>query len=223
MSFEPGIITERLVEIGQGLAITVGAWAGGVVIGMAIGLLIAVLQIFCGAWVRGLLRFYIELIRGTPFLVQLFLLYYGGPAFGLELEPLSAGVIGLGIYGSVYFAEIFRAGFMSVPRGHLEAAACLGMTRLQTIARIQLPQMLVIIVPALVNLVIILSKETAVLSIVTVPELTFVLTGIGSETFAFVETLLVLCVSYLALTELTSRLGLRFERRVGRFMLHRAS
>jgi polar amino acid transport system permease protein len=78
--------------------------------------------------------------------------------------------------------------------------------------------MLVLIVPALTNLIIVLSKETAVLSIVTVPELTFVLTGIGSATFAFVETLLALCVCYLALVELTSRAGMWAETRIARFM-----
>ena len=122
------------------------------------------------------------------------------------------------IYGSVYFAEIFRSGFQSVARGQLEAADCLGISRLQCITRIQIPQMLVIILPALVNLITILCKETAVLSIITIPELTMVLTGIGSETFAFVETLLVLCIGYLLLVEACSRMGMLLEVRVGRFM-----
>ncbi|WGS53631.1 amino acid ABC transporter permease [Paraburkholderia sp. D15] len=216
--FDPTVITHNLQPIAAGLATTLGTWLAGVALGMAIGFLIAVLQLFCGRWVRGILRFYIELFRGTPFLVQLFLLYYGGPSFGLTLEPLTAGVLGLGLYGSAYFAEAFRSGFQSVPPGHLEAASCLGLTRWQTVLRVQVPQMLVLIVPALTNLIIVLSKETAVLSIVTVPELTFVLTGIGSATFAFVETLLALCVCYLALVELTSRAGMWAETRIARFM-----
>lgn len=218
VQFDPAVITHNLHPIAAGLGTTLATWAVGVAIGIAIGFAIAVLQIFCGRAVRGGLRIYIELLRGTPFLVQLFLLYYGGPSIGITLEPMTAGIIGLGVYGSAYFAEAFRSGFQSVPRGHLEAAQCLGLTRWQTIWRIQLPQMLVIIVPALTNLVIVLSKETAVLSIVTVPELTFVLTGIGSETFAFVETLLVLCVCYLALVELTSRAGSWAESRLARFV-----
>lgn len=104
-----------------------------------------------------------------------------------------------------------------MPRGHLEAAQCLGLSRWQVVSRVQFPQMLVLIVPALTNLIIVLSKETAVLSIVTVPELTFVLTGIGSETFAFIETLLVLCTCYLALVEFTSRVGAWAEARLARF------
>lgn len=219
MSFDLSIITDRLPEIASGFGITLATWASGVALALVLGLLVAVLQLFGGPLLRGLLRVYIELIRSTPFLVQLFLLYYGGPSLGLELEPVTAGVIGLGIYGSVYFAEIFRGGFLSIPRGHLEAANCLGISRWKCILRIEVPQMLVIILPALVNLITILCKETAVLSIITIPELTMVMTGIGSSTFAFVETLFVLGVSYLLLIELCSRVGMWMEKRVGRFMV----
>jgi polar amino acid transport system permease protein len=165
------------------------------------------------------LRAGIEVVRGTPFLVQLFFLYYGGPSIGLQLEPVSAGILGLGVYGSAYFAEVFRAGFRAVPRGQVEAATCLGMGRWQTVRRIMLPQMLVVIVPSLSNTIIVLSKETAVLSVITVPELTGVLTGIGSLSYAFVEVLVALCVGYLLLVELTAAMGRWAERKVGRFML----
>jgi polar amino acid transport system permease protein len=218
IKFDPIVLTDSLPALAEGFATTIGVWIGGVLIGIAIGFAIALLQIFCGKWVRGVLRVYIEVFRDTPFLVQLFVLYYGGPSFGLSLEPLTAGIVGLGLYGSAYFAEAFRSGFLSVPGGHIEAAECLGFSRLQVIMRVQLPQMLVIIVPALTNLIIVLSKETAVLSVVTVPELTFVLTGIGSEKFAFVETLLALCVCYLVLVEVASRAGQWVEGRVSRFL-----
>ena len=218
MIFDPTIITDHLDDIGSGFLVTLGTWSSGVVLGIALGMLIAVAQIFGNTFVRAPLRVYIELIRSTPFLVQLFLLYYGGPSLGLELAPVPAGVIALGIYGSVYFAEIFRGGFLSIPQGHLEAANCLGISRWKCILRIEVPQMLVIILPALINLITIMCKETAVLSIITIPELTMVLTGIGSSTFAFVETLLVLCISYLLLVELCSRTGMWMEKRVGRFI-----
>lgn len=218
MIFDPKIVTDHLGDIGSGFLVTLGTWSSGVVLGIALGMLIAVVQVFGNNFVRAPLRVFIELIRSTPFLVQLFLVYYGGPAFGLSLDPIPAGILGLGVYGSVYFAEIFRLGFESVARGQLEAADCLGISRLQCIWRIQMPQMLVIILPALINMITVLCKETAVLSIITIPELTMVLTGIGSETFAFVETLLMLCIGYLILVELCSRLGMLLESRVGRFM-----
>lgn len=216
--FDLHVITNNLPQIGAGFATTVGTWLAGVALGAAIGLAVALAQLSGGRALRALLRAYIELFRGTPFLVQLFLLYYGGPALGLMLTPASAGVASLALYAGAYFAEVFRGGFASVPRGHLEAAVCLGLTRWQAIWRIELPQMLALITPALANLTIVLSKETAVLSIVTVPELTFVLTGIGSATFAFVETLLVLCVCYLLLVEAATLAGNWAERRVSRFL-----
>ncbi|MDR3098806.1 MAG: amino acid ABC transporter permease [Paraburkholderia sp.] len=212
--FDPTIITHNLPAILSGFGMTLGTWVAGVAIAMVIGFVVAVLQLLCGRWIRAVLRVYIECFRATPFLVQLFVLYYGGPSFGFTLDPVPAGIIGLGLYGGAYFAEAFRSGFRSIPPGHLEAAQCLGLSRWQTVWRVQLPQMLVLIMPAITNLTIVLSKETAVLSIVTVPELTFVLTGIGSETFAFVETLLMLCICYLALVELTSRAGAWVEARL---------
>ena len=222
MIFDPRIITDHLGDIGSGFLVTLGTWSSGVALGLALGMVIAVAQFFGNNFIRAPLRVFIELIRSTPFLVQLFLLYYGGPAFGVSLDPIPAGILGLGVYGSVYFAEIFRSGFESIPRGQLEAAQCLGITPLQAILRIQVPQMLVLILPAMINMITVLCKETAVLSIITIPELTMVMTGIGSETFAFVETLLALCVGYLLLVEACSRLGMFLEKRVGRFMNRQA-
>jgi polar amino acid transport system permease protein len=208
MTFDPHVITDHLSDIGNGFLVTLGTWSSGVILGLLLGMCIALAQVFGNNLVRAPLRVFIEIIRSTPFLVQLFLLYYGGPSIGLELDPIPAGILGLTVYG----------GFESIPRGQLEAASCLGISRLKCIARIQVPQMLVLILPALVNLVTVLCKETAVLSIITIPELTMVLTGIGSQTFAFVETLLALCIGYLLLVEACSRLGMLLETRVGRFM-----
>jgi polar amino acid transport system permease protein len=216
--FNLSVIAANLPQIGAGFITTLGMWLASVLLGAVIGLVVALLQQIGGRGARAVIRVYIELFRGTPFLVQLFLLYYGGPSFGLTLTPVTAGVVSLALYGGAYFAEVFRGGFASVPRGHVEAAACLGLSRWQVICRIQLPQMLALILPALSNLTIVLSKETAVLSVVTVPELTFVLTGIGSATFAYVQTLLVLCVCYLALVELATYAGNWAETRVSRFL-----
>jgi polar amino acid transport system permease protein len=222
MTIDPAILLDSWREILAGLGVTLLCWAAGVLLGLVIGIAVAVAQLYLGAVLRAVLRVYIEVIRGTPFLIQLFILYFGGPSMGLYLDPIPAGILGLGIYGGAYFAELFRAGFLSVPRGQLEAADCVGITRWQAIRRIQLPQMLVVIVPSLVNMIIILSKETAVLSIVTVPELAMAVTAIGSRTFAYVPTLGILALAYWALVEGTAWLGRRVEARVGRFMVRAA-
>ncbi|HUG59113.1 MAG TPA: amino acid ABC transporter permease [Candidimonas sp.] len=218
MNFSLANIAGYGPEILQGFLVTIGTWVGAVLLGLVLGFLIAVLQLYSGRWVRAVLRMYIEVLRTTPFLIQLFILYYGGPSFGIELSAMTAGVVALAVYGSAYFAEAFRSGFMSVSRGHIEAAQCLGFSRFDIVWRVQLPQMLVIITPTLVNLIIILSKETAILSIVTVPELTAVLTQIGSEQFLYVETTLILCACYLLLVAITGRLGRWAELRASRYL-----
>jgi len=219
MKLDLSVLTSHSGEILGGFAVTLETWIAGVIIGSLLGLAIALLQLRGGRWLNRALRTYIEIIRGTPFLVQLFFLYYGGPSIGLDLQPVAAGVLGLSLYGSAYFAEVFRAGFNSVPMGQLEAATCVGLNHWQTVRRVQLPQMLVIIVPSLCNTIIVLSKETAVLSVITAPELTGVLTGIGSLSYAFVQVLMTLCVGYLLLVELTAWFGRWVERKVGRFMI----
>lgn len=218
MSMDFSLISQYGSQVLNGFGITIISWVGAVALGMAVGFVIAVLQLFSGRWIRAALRVYIEILRTTPFLVQLFILYYGGPNFGLSLTALDAGIVSLALYGSAYFAEIFRSGFLSVPPGQIEAADCLGLSRISTIWRVQLPQMLVIITPALINMIIILSKETSVLSIITVPELTAVLTQIGSEQFVYVETTLVLCVCYLLLVAITQKLGGWAEQKASRYL-----
>jgi polar amino acid transport system permease protein len=219
MSFDPAILIDNWRGILDGMVLTLLIWVIGTALGLVIGLAVAVLQLFTNRLVAAPLAFYVALMRGTPFLIQLFILYYGGPAFGLDLTPLVAGTLGLALYGGAYFSEIFRAGFLSVPPGQIEAAEMMGISRLSIIRHVQLPQMLVIILPALANMTVLLSKETAVLSVITVNELTSVVQSIGSTTFAFAETLLFLALVYWAFLEIVTALARRLEKRVGRFTL----
>ena len=219
MSFDLSILTSQWQPLLQGLLLTLLIWTVSSLLGVILGFAVALAQLFLGQMVRAALQGYIWLIRGTPFLIQLFIIYYGGPFFGLDLSPLMAGILGLMLYGGAYFAEIFRSGFLSVARGQVEAAKIVGMMPGQIVRHIQLPQMMVIITPALANMVIILGKETAVLSVITVSELTAVVSGIGSMTFAYAETLLFLALTYWALVELCSMLARWIERKFGHFTI----
>ena len=155
--------------------------------------------------------------RGTPFLVQLFLLYFGGPYAGLSLDALPAGLLALSVYGGAYFSEVFRAGFEAVPRGHVEAAECAGFSRAQIVRRILLPEMAMLVLPASVNTAVSLLKDTAVLSVITVPELTLTVSALGTEFYAFVEALFLLALGYWGLVEIAAWLGRLAERRLARF------
>ena len=207
----------------RGFGVTILCWLAGTVFGMALGLVIALIQRYGPRWLGWIIQIYIEVIRGTPFLVQLFVLYYGGPLIGLRLDALPAGILGLTIYGSPYFAEIFRSGFRAVPVGQLEAARAIGMSEPTIIRRILLPLGLVSSLPALVNFSIILTKETVILSIITVPELMYQVGRMSAETFRYLETNLVLALFFWLLVEAISRLGRRLEARVTKHLIEERS
>ena len=199
------------------LLMTLWLWLAGLAASLAVGLAIAVARRMGGPVLDVPLGALVQVVRGVPFLLQVFLLYFGGPAIGLVLEQFTAGLLALSLFGGCYMSEVFRTGFRAVPRGHLEAAECVGMSRWQVLARITVPEMLVLVLPAGVNIAIGLIKETAVLSVISVPELTGVLGGIGSETYAFVQALSALSLIYWALVEGCSRAGRLLERRLSRF------
>ncbi len=216
------LIAEYGPRLLSGFFITVVCWLLGTTFGAALGLLIAVGQRYGGRPVRWALQIYIEIIRGTPFLVQLFLLYYGGPMIGLRLDPVPAGLVGLTIYGSPYFAEIFRSAFRAVPLGLIEAGRAIGMTEMTIVQRILLPVGLISALPALVNFSIILTKETVILSIITVPELMYQTQYMSTMTFRYLEANLALAVFFWILVEAISRVGRRLELRITRHLVERS-
>jgi polar amino acid transport system permease protein len=217
MNFDFALVAGRLPQIASGLGVTLAVWALGLLGAIAFGFLVAVARRRVPGWLNALIGLYVEIMRGTPLLIQLFLLYFGGPYIGLSLDAIPAGLLGLSLYGAAYFSEIFRAGFEAVPRGHVEAAECVGLGHAQIIRRILLPEMTMLLLPPAVNMAIILLKETAVLSIITVPELTFVVSSIGSEFYAFVESLSVLALVYWGLVELCGWAGGVAEARLSRY------
>jgi polar amino acid transport system permease protein len=198
----------------SGLLYTVCICAIANVMAIALGVLVASLQRLPLPPIRWACRGYIELLRGTPILIQLFILYYVGPLWGIRLDAIYVGILGLGIYGGAYFAEIFRAGFQSIPKGQIEAARLLGMSTRQIVMRIEIPEMLTLIIPPSVNQVIGLVKESAALSIITVPELTKVTVQIVSETFQIVPPYVALAVLFWILVEAIARAGRTLERRM---------
>ncbi len=217
MSFDVNLILAHLPAILQAAGVTALTWTVGMVCGLALGLAIAIARFYGGFVVSSVLRLIVEIVRGTPFLVQLFLLYFGGPAIGLSLDAVPAGLLALSVFAGCYFSEVFRTGLRAVPAGHIEAATCTGMTKSQILRRIMLPEMLRLVLPPAVNIAVGLIKETAVLSVISVPELTATISAIGSESYAFVEALFLLCCFYWLLVELCAKAGRLLERRLSTF------
>ncbi|THF54468.1 amino acid ABC transporter permease [Ollibium composti] len=218
---DPSILLQYWPILLSGFKLTILCWILGTIFSMILGLIISLAQRYGPRPLGWLIQAYIEVIRGTPFLVQLFVLYYGGPLLGLRLDALPAGLLGLSVYGSPYFAEIFRAGYLAVPVGQLEAARAIGMSELTIVRRILLPLSLVSALPALVNFSIILTKETVILSIITVPELMYSVQRMSTETFRYLEANFILALFFWLLVETISRAGRWLETRITRHLIER--
>ncbi|WP_054313894.1 ABC transporter permease subunit [Mesorhizobium sp. 1M-11] len=185
--------------------------------GLAVGLGAALLRLF-GPWpLAAIVRFYVWIIRGTPLLVQLFLIFYGLPSIGIVLDAFPAALIGFTLNIGAYSSEIIRAVIGSVPKGQWEAAYSIGMTWSQTMRRTILPQAGRVAVPPLSNTFISLVKDTSLAAAITLPELFQSAQRIVAVTYEplilYVEAALI----YLAMSSILSALQVRLEARLSRY------
>ncbi len=158
------------------------------------------------ALVRRPIGAYVELVRNTPFLVQLFFIYFGLPSLGLRLQPIAAAILAMTLNMAAYTIEIVGAGLDAVPRGQREAALALGLRPWQAFVKIILPQALTAIYPGLASQIVIMLLETSVVSQISVRELTYEADMLQSRTFRAFETYLVVTAIYLGLTMVLRRL-----------------
>ena len=158
-------------------------------------------------------RSWIELIRGTPALTQLFILYFGLADFGLQMPPLVAAIVGLGINGSAYLAEIFRSGIQAVGHGQTEAALSLGMSPYWTARDVVLPQAARMMVPPFVNYGVQLLKDTSLISSIAAPEIMFHARNLVMETYESMTIYLLVAAIYLTISIPLSRLASYLQTR----------
>ncbi|WP_213161445.1 amino acid ABC transporter permease [Kaustia mangrovi] len=161
-------------------------------------------------------RFYIWFMRGTPALIQIFIIYFGLPQLGVRLSPYTAGILALGINSGAYVAEIVRSGLSAIPRGQTESALALGLDRREIMRSIILPQVFRIIVPPVTNEAITTLKNTSLLSTITVLELTLYAQTLIAATFRPFEFYIAVAVIYLVLTTILSQLAGWLERHYAR-------
>ena len=195
--------------------VTIWLAVASLVIGVVVGLGVALMQLAQNPVVRFVANAYVWFWRGSPLLVQLFLLYFGLPQLGIRLNVIEAGLIGLGLNASGFMAEIIRGTILSVDRGELEAARSLGMSRGQTMRRVILPQAARLIVPPLGNEFLSNLRTTSLLSVISFEELLRVTTLAINETFRATELYAVAAVYYLAMTTVWTLFQAGIERRLG--------
>lgn len=204
----------------RGVGATLSITAVAVVIGVALGLLIALMRMSKKKVLRGISTVYIEMLRGTPLLVQALLVYFGVPMllknYGIDFtwNALVAGMIVCGINSSAYVAEIIRSGIQAVDKGQTEAAKSLGMSHAQTMRLVVIPQAFKIVIPALGNEFITLIKETAVLSAISITDITRASMLWASAKFLPWQAYLGTAVVYMMLTIPLSKIMGVLERKM---------
>jgi len=198
----------------RALRVTVAATIVGSMLALSLGLCLALLRRSAVGLVRRSTAFIIEFVRSTPLLIQIYVLFYVLPEFGVRMTPFVTGVIALGIHYSTYASEVYRAGIESVPRAQWEAATALSLSPVRTFLRVVLPQAIPPVIPALGNYVIAMFKETPLLSTITVLELLYTAKSIGAETFRYLEPFTLVGVGFL-IVSLAAAVGVRLlERRL---------
>ncbi len=181
---------------------------------MLLGLLVAVGRLYGPRWLRFPLAAYVELLRGTPLMLQLYFMFFVLPEVGISMPAFSTGVLGLAINYSAYESEIYRAGLQAIPAGQLEAALSLGMSRAQAVRRIIVPQAFRMVIPPIVNDFIALFKDTSVVSVVTLVELTKRFSILSMSTQATLELMVMTAALYLLMSYPMALLAQRLERRL---------
>jgi polar amino acid transport system permease protein len=202
-----GIVVERWEDLLHGVGYTMALSAAGIILALAIGVSGVRMQRSKWRGIRILVSMFVELIRNTPFLVQIFFLFFALPYLGVRLSPTVTAVIALAINGGAYSIEIIRGGVESIPRGQLEAGAALGMSPVQIFRDIVLIPALRAIYPALTSQFILLTLTSSVCSSISANELTHFAQRIESETFRsfevyFTITGLYLLISWLMMSAL---------------------
>lgn len=184
--------------------------------GLGLGLLTALARIFGGRIISSVARFYVWIIRGTPLLVQLFLIFYGLPSLGITLDAFPAALIGFTLNMGAYSSEVIRAAIQSIPKGQWEAAYSIGMSWTQAMRRTILPQASRVATPPLANSFISLVKDTSLAAAITVPELFQTAQYIAAATYEplilYTETAFI----YLIFSSVLSALQNRLERHLGK-------
>jgi polar amino acid transport system permease protein len=206
IEFDFGAVLAEWPLLLRGVAWTIGLTAIGTVLGMTVGTFCAWARSGGPRWLRAIVGTYVELIRNTPFIVQLFFIFFGLPAAGVKLSPEVASVIAMVMNLGAYSTEIIRAGIEATPKGQIEAAVSLALSKAQVFLRVVLPPALKKVWPAMVSQIIIVMLGSAVCGQISTEELSYAANLIQSRNFRAFEAFIVATLIYLTLSVALRRL-----------------
>ncbi len=208
------VLLESLPVLGMGALLTIKFALLSMFFGLLAGAVIATMGISHNRWLVGLARIYVSIMRGTPLLVQIFVVYYGLPAIGIALDPTPAGVIALSANAAAYLSESMRGAILGIAQGQWLAAASLGLSRRQALRFVIAPQALKIAVPSLSNSLISLIKDTSLVSVITVTELLRSAQQLIASTFFTLQFYLVAALVYWVMCTALEAIQRQVERRL---------
>ena len=194
------VLIDNIVPMLQGLLVTIEVSLAALVLAFVIGVIVATLRVTPSRPLAAIGTAYTEFIRNIPLLVQIFFFYFALPSVGIRLSGFMSGVLGLGIYMGAFYAEAIRSGILGVPRGQLEAAQASGLSYVQAMRLVVLPQAIAITIPPLGTTTLNLIKNSSLVSTVSVADILGTANLLGGRTFAYTELLIGSGILYLLLT-----------------------
>jgi polar amino acid transport system permease protein len=216
MFWDWSFVGQILPSLAQASVITVVATVLGFAIAAILGLTFALGRMFGPNWLSVPLTGFIEAVRSTPLLIQIFFIYFVGPEIGITIGAMTAGILALGIHYATYCSEVYRAGLANIPRGQWEACRALNLPTYETFRDIIIPQAIPPVVPALGNYLVALFKDTPLLSAIGVLELMQTAKIIGSEEFRYTEPITLVGVIFLLFSLIAAGLIKLVERWLNR-------
>lgn len=209
------LLVEAWPNLMEGLMITLESTLISLMIAAVLGLIFGLMSVSHSKALKAIARIYVDIIRGTPLIVQAFFIYFGiTSALGIRMTALTAGIITLSLNAGAYSAELFRAGIEAVPRGQMEAARSLGMPYGMAMSKVILPQAIRTMIPALVNQCIITLKDSSILSVIGMAELTMAGKLVIARNLRSFEMWLIVGVIYFIIIMILSKISIYIEGRL---------
>ncbi|MBM4053125.1 MAG: ABC transporter permease subunit [Planctomycetes bacterium] len=210
----PLVVTTFLPTLLKGACVTIGISVLSMMVAVSLGIVLAIMRLYGNKWIKKISTAYVEVYRGTPLLIQLYILYYGLPNIGITLTAFTAAILGLGMNYAAYEAEIYRAGIQAIPKGQTEAAFSLGMSRRLTLKKVILPQALRITLPPITNDFISLFKDSSLVSVIALVELTKIYGILASSSMKFFQLGIITALLYFGMSYPLSLYSRRLEKRL---------
>lgn len=210
-----GLLKDNFPSLLSGLWVTIEIAVISLILAVILGIILGICSISTSKILKGISTVYIGIIRGTPLMIQALFLFFGvGQAFGIRFDPMVAAVITLTINASAYMAEIFRGGIQAIDNGQMEAARSLGLSYSKTMRKVILPQAVKIMIPSILNQFIVTLKDTSILSVISIRELTATGQIIIARNYKALEMYAIVGCMYLILITILTLVSSYIERKI---------